>query len=770
MNFSVVCLAKNEEKTLPRLVNSLKEFQEEGGEICILDTGSTDNTVRLATELGCKVTEVGDRFVKTITNADEINKRFIDREEPIIKNGDKMFDFGSARNFAATLASNDMVAMPDPDEIYTTFDLDKVEEASKKSNQLEYNFVFSHDQYGNEAIKFTHCKFYNRTKLHWENIIHEVLQGESKRTFLGEDIIKLEHFQQHKAERGNYLPGLALDCFNNQDNDRNSHYLARELLWANRPKSAIKEFKRHIKMNGWVSERAQSMIYIADAHRMLSNASKAVEWYHKAFDLDASRREAPMRLARHYYELGDAQRTACYCSLALEIPWNGFYANQHAHYAHEPHELLYWATWELGDKAKSKYHFDAAIKYQPYNPKYLTDTSIYYEYPDNKIEGWMRFPELQFLYNTSKKMKTICEVGSWKGKSTHALLSGCKGKVTAVDHFKGSDNEQGVHAEGKTDKVYDAFVNNTKEFKHLTINRKDSLSAAKDYKDKEFDMVFIDAGHTYEEVVKDIRAWRGKAKVLLCGHDFSPAWKGVMKAVRQEIGEPDGIVDSVWYKWVDNMTPMPMVSIVIPTLDRPEKLKRLLGLIEENAYYPNYEVIVKQDKFPPNNTGAPKLVKQGTDESKGELVMFLGDDVIPYPGFLRKAIERMHKEFGDEMDGLIGLNDMYWHGEMATHWLASKKLLPMLGGEFFHTGYFHTGCDNELTERCRNAGKYVWAEEAIVYHDHPLQTGFKEIDDVYKLAYRKDRMEHDRDLLYKRSKKLGFKLKENFTKPKCTNP
>jgi len=591
MNFSVVCIAKNEEKTLPRLVKSLEEFQKRGGEIILCDTGSTDKTVEVAKKLGCKVTEVGDRFVKTITNADEINKRFIVEEEPIIKNGDKLFDFSSARNFAATLASNDMIAMPDCDEIYTKLDLDKIEEVIKNgAEQLEYNFVFSHDQYGNEAIKFRHCKFYNRTKLKWANIIHEILVGNAKKVFLDENIIKLEHYQNPKEERGNYLAGLALDCFENQDNDRNSHYFARELLWNNRPKSAIKEFKRHIAMNKWLAERAQSMIFIGDAHRMLSDARKAVEWYHKAFQADASRREALMRLARHYYELGDAQRTACYCSAALEIPWNGFYANQRQHYTNEPHELLYWAEWQLGDKTKSKYHWEQALKYQPLNTKYLYDARYY---------------------------------------------------------------------------------------------------------------------------------------------------------VR-----------------------LPKVSIIIPTLGREEKLKRLLKLIKENANYPDYEVSVKEDKFPPNNIGVPKLVKQLTDESKGELVMFLANDVIPQPNFLILAVMKMREAFGEEMDGLVGLNDMYWHGEMATHWLASKKLLPMLGGEFFHTGYCHTGCDNELTERCRKAGKYVWAEEAKVYHDHPVQTGFrpKDMDEVYKLAYRKDRMEHDLKLLRERSKKLGFELRENFTR------
>jgi len=178
---------------------------------------------------------------------------------------------------------------------------------------------------------------------------------------------------------------------------------------------------------------------------------------------------------------------------------------------------------------------------------------------------------------------------------------------------------------------------------------------------------------------------------------------------------------------------LPKVSIVIPTLGRQEKLQRLLKLIDENANYPDYEVIVQEDNFE-NRQGAPKTLKKGVERSTGDLVMFLGNDVIPQKDFLILAVMKMANTFPD-MDGLVGLNDGYWHGELATHWLASKKLLPYLDGEFFHTGYKHCGCDNELTERCRMRGKYVWCEESKVYHDHPIQNGFKETDRVYTLAY-----------------------------------
>ncbi|MHA1483607.1 MAG: hypothetical protein ACTSQA_09290, partial [Candidatus Heimdallarchaeaceae archaeon] len=110
-------------------------------------------------------------------------------------------------------------------------------------------------------------------------------------------------------------------------------------------------------MNRWKAERGQSMVFMGDAYGQLKDEEKQVEWYLKAWNLDPDRREALMRLAQLYYKKRDRQRTACYCSAALQIPWNGYYANQHQHYAQEPHELLYWALWNINRK-QSKYHWE----------------------------------------------------------------------------------------------------------------------------------------------------------------------------------------------------------------------------------------------------------------------------------------------------------------------------------------------------------------------------------------------------------------------------
>ena len=320
--FSVAVIAKNEAKTLPRLVGSLKEFQERGGEIFVLDTGSTDDTVKVAESLGCKVEAVGDKFKITIDEelAKNINKKFIvEGEEAIVKADEFLFDFGSARNYAALLSDTNMVAMPDCDEVYTKMDIDKLDKAIEDGfEQFEYNFVFSHDIMGNPIIKFKHCKFYDRRKMKWNGIIHEILSGDAKRTFFGEDIIKLEHYQNEETNRSGYIKGLAIDCFQHPDNDRNSHYFARELLYLGRTNSAIKEFKNHISMNGWATEASQSMLYIGDCYKKLGDLGEALKWYSLSFDKEA-RREPLMRIAEYYYSKNMHQQVVAYGEAALTV-------------------------------------------------------------------------------------------------------------------------------------------------------------------------------------------------------------------------------------------------------------------------------------------------------------------------------------------------------------------------------------------------------------------------------------------------------------------
>jgi len=165
----------------------------------------------------------------------------------------------------------------------------------------------------------------------------------------------------------------------------------------------------------------------------------------------------------------------------------------------------------------------------------------------NDIAGWMTAREQNWLYDKAKQMQSVVEIGSWKGKSTHALCCGCPGMVTAVDHFKGSAKErEGAHKEAAEHDVYAEFKANTACFKNLAVLKMSSSKAS--FEVGNADMVFIDGGHEYEEVLADIKAWLPKTKKLICGHDYTN-FEGVHRAVNEYFGT-DGVklFDSIWFK------------------------------------------------------------------------------------------------------------------------------------------------------------------------------------------------------------------------------
>lgn len=606
MNFSICIIAKNEANTLPRLFESLSEFRSKGGEICLLDTGSKDNTAKIAESYGAKVFHKSFKLEINFELAKQINKKFHLRgDQPILESSVSIFDFASARNYINSMASNDMICTLDADEAYTTFDIDKINKFIEEGyEQFEYQFVYAHDQFGKPAVQFIQSKFFNREKAHWTGIVHEVVTGQTKHLYLDESIIKLEHFQEPgKDHRSNYLPGLAYDCFMNPTKDRQSHYFARELMYSDRYRSAIKEFQRHTEMNGWLTEKAQSMIYMGDCYGKLNEPQMQAGWYSASFYTDSSRRAALISLALFYQHNDNKLAASAYAQAALQIPFFDYYANEKSHYENLPHEILYWAKGWLGDIESAKEHLTKALEYQPYNQNYLRDTKFYFEYPDNGIDGWMRFPELQWLYKTAKKHTNIVEVGSWKGKSTHALLTGqIIGTVTAIDTWQGSKDIQDMtNALAKQEDVYKTFRKNVGYFENLKIIRKSSVEAAKDFQDGSIDFLFIDAGHTKEEVKEDAKVWLPKMKPngLISGHDYQPdVWMGVCEAVDEIFGKPDGVCDSIW--WVDlskrnytvkketTLIPKKIYTAWFSDDPMPDKIKKLI----DSQKIPGYDHVI----------------------------------------------------------------------------------------------------------------------------------------------------------------------------------
>ena len=169
----------------------------------------------------------------------------------------------------------------------------------------------------------------------------------------------------------------------------------------------------------------------------------------------------------------------------------------------------------------------------------------------NHIYEQPQFGEVWFSFQTFysdmvKKFNSgshFVEIGSWKGKSSAymavEIMNSQKSiQFDCIDTWKGSPEHTDDHYI-KNDTLYELFTNNMKPVENFYKSiRMDSKKACELYADKSLDFVFIDAEHSYESVLADIKCWEPKVKSggIIGGHDY-PTWDGVTRAVNEYYGD-----------------------------------------------------------------------------------------------------------------------------------------------------------------------------------------------------------------------------------------
>ena len=178
-----------------------------------------------------------------------------------------------------------------------------------------------------------------------------------------------------------------------------------------------------------------------------------------------------------------------------------------------------------------------------------------------EIEGWFNMENqyLELLENTPEG-GIFVELGAYKGKSTSFIVTeminkGRNIKFTTVDTFEGdsgSNDKKEVEAykQVNVSKMEDEFDKNTEHLSDsMNVGQGPSDLSAKHFVDNSVDNLFIDAGHSYEAVLADLKAWYPKMKngSTMAGHDYN-SWEGVKKAVLEFFGkEPDKVENDCWF-------------------------------------------------------------------------------------------------------------------------------------------------------------------------------------------------------------------------------
>jgi predicted O-methyltransferase YrrM len=182
---------------------------------------------------------------------------------------------------------------------------------------------------------------------------------------------------------------------------------------------------------------------------------------------------------------------------------------------------------------------------------------------ETNVPGWMTPADLSVLHKLASLVPdngSILEAGCFLGRSTSALYAGKKKSVslTVVDTFQthtGYDTHYDMFRERTAengDKYFDAFGDKalyytardiaTKEnswlngFRHCVgeeIYNSISVNKTKfdEFTHSEYDLAFVDASHTKQDVIKDIKRFINNPNTLLVGDDFNHKHPDVLAAV-----------------------------------------------------------------------------------------------------------------------------------------------------------------------------------------------------------------------------------------------
>ena len=333
---AVYTIAKNEERFVERWHGSAKDADY----LFILDTGSSDNTVKNARDLGINVdTQSFDPW---------------------------RFDY--ARNAALNFLPNDIdycIAL-DMDEVLLPGWKQELEKMHKKQiTRPRYEYTWSWKEDGSPGVVYGGDKIHSRKHYVWKHPVHEVLFCNEKET---QDWckIKIHHYPDPEKSRSQYLPLLELSVKEDPEDDRNAFYYARELFFYGKLKEASKQFKRHLSLpqSIWKPERAASMRY-------LSKIENTEYWLLHAVAECPDRREPLVDLANFYYTINNFESCYAFAHRAIQIQERPLeYICEEYAWGPLPYDLAAISAYRLGMLEKSRQYGEIALQLNP------TDTRL----------------------------------------------------------------------------------------------------------------------------------------------------------------------------------------------------------------------------------------------------------------------------------------------------------------------------------------------------------------------------------------------------------
>ena len=349
----VYTICKNEEKFVKRWYESIKDADY----ICVLDTGSTDNTVKLLKELGVKV------------EVKEINP----------------WRFDVARNESLKLIPKDadICISLDLDEVLLPNSIDNlIKSWSDDVTRAKYIYNWKLDKDNKPIVSFYTNKIHSNNDYIWTHPVHEVLTycGKSVQKEIVCNNVIINHYPDDSKSRGSYLKLLELSVKEDPLDDRNMHYLGREYMYYRKWNKCIDTLIKHLNLKTatWKDERCASMRFISRSYIALKRYDEALMWLDKAINEAPYLRDAYVEKMLLEYQLKHYNEVIKLGKKALKIKQNNMtYINETFTFGETIYDLMSLSYYFTGNKNEGKKYINKALKINPNNVRIVENKKFF---------------------------------------------------------------------------------------------------------------------------------------------------------------------------------------------------------------------------------------------------------------------------------------------------------------------------------------------------------------------------------------------------------
>ncbi len=342
---SICMIVKNEEMHIARCLDSIAELVDE---IVIVDTGSTDKTVEIASGYTAKV------YSYPWTD-----------------------DFSDARNYSFSKATMDYCMWMDADDILEKTEREKFLQLKKSLLpdtdivMMKYHTAF--DENGRPSFSYFRERWIkNCSKYRWVGAVHEVIPPSGKVIYSDiaichKKINAKDPDRNLKIYQKMLADGKTLDA-------RQQYYYGRELYYHKQYEEAVSVFEQFLQStDGWVENKIEACSICANCYDQLGQENSALMTLLRSMSFDLPRAELCCDIGKYFLEHGNYRNAVYWYETALHTQrdeYSGGFVLPDC-YDYIPLLQLCVCFDKMGDRKKAKEYNERAGLCKPYSKAYL---------------------------------------------------------------------------------------------------------------------------------------------------------------------------------------------------------------------------------------------------------------------------------------------------------------------------------------------------------------------------------------------------------------